>query len=71
MKIFVKLNFYKTMNQNPQGSLRGLHFLAKPPFQQAKLVRCIEGNVIDVVVDIRKGSPTYGTHMAFEPSGGK
>ena len=55
-------------SKSSRGVLRGLHF-QKPPFQQAKLVRCIEGNVLDVVVDIRKGSPTYGTHMAFELSG--
>jgi dTDP-4-dehydrorhamnose 3,5-epimerase len=45
-----------------------LHF-QKPPFNQAKLVRCIEGNVMDVAVDIRKGSPTYGKHVAAELSG--
>jgi dTDP-4-dehydrorhamnose 3,5-epimerase len=45
-----------------------LHF-QKPPYEQAKLVRCIEGRVIDVAVDIRKGSPTYGKHVAVELSG--
>ena len=48
--------------------LRGLH-LQLPPFEQAKLVRCIEGKVIDVAVDIRKGSPTYGKHVSVELSG--
>ncbi len=43
--------------------MRGLHF-QKPPFEQAKLVRCIEGRVIDVAVDIRKNSKTYGKHVA-------
>tara|TARA_B100000767_G_C19604617_1_gene467173 strand:- start:103 stop:657 length:555 start_codon:yes stop_codon:yes gene_type:complete len=51
-----------------KGVLRGLHF-QKPPFHQAKLVRCIEGKVLDVAVDIRKGSPTYGKHLSIELSG--
>jgi dTDP-4-dehydrorhamnose 3,5-epimerase len=55
-------------SKSSKGVLRGLHF-QKPPFEQAKLVRCIEGKVIDVVVDIRKGSPTYGKHVAIELSG--
>lgn len=45
--------------------LRGLHFQA-PPFDQGKLVRVITGAVLDVAVDIRKGSPTYGKHVALE-----
>ena len=47
------------------GVMRGLHF-QRPPFAQAKLVRCVKGAVIDVAVDIRKGSPTYGRHVAVE-----
>ena len=55
-------------SKSPKGVLRGLHF-QKPPFNQAKLVRCIEGKVMDVAVDIRKGSPTYGKHVSVELSG--
>ena len=50
-----------------RGVLRGLHF-QKPPYDQAKLVRCIEGSVMDVAVDLRKGSPTYGKHFSIELS---
>lgn len=45
------------------GVMRGLHFQA-PPFTQSKLVRCVKGAVLDVAVDIRKGSPTYGQHVS-------
>jgi dTDP-4-dehydrorhamnose 3,5-epimerase len=55
-------------SKSSKGVLRGLHF-QKPPFNQAKLVRCLEGRVLDVAVDIRKGSPTYGKHVAVELSG--
>lgn len=47
------------------GVMRGLHF-QRPPFAQSKLVRCVRGKVLDVAVDIRKGSPTYGKHVAVE-----
>ena len=47
------------------GVMRGLHF-QRPPFTQSKLVRCVRGSVLDVAVDIRKGSPTYGKHVTVE-----
>ena len=46
-----------------RGVMRGLHF-QRPPYAQAKLVRCVKGAVLDVAVDIRKGSPTYGKHVS-------
>lgn len=45
------------------GVMRGLHF-QQPPFTQSKIVRCVQGSVLDVAVDIRRGSPTYGRHVA-------
>ena len=50
------------------GVVRGLHF-QKPPYTQSKLVRVIKGAVLDVAVDLRKGSPTYGKHVAVELTG--
>ena len=47
------------------GVVRGLHF-QRPPFAQSKIVRCVKGAVLDVAVDIRKDSPTYGQHVAVE-----
>ena len=49
------------------GVMRGLHF-QRPPYTQSKLVRCVSGRVLDVAVDIRLGSPTYGQHVAAELS---
>lgn len=49
------------------GVMRGFHF-QRPPFAQSKLLRCVEGKVLDVAIDIRKGSPTYGKHVAVELS---
>lgn len=46
-----------------RGVMRGLHF-QRPPHAQAKLVRCVRGQVLDVAVDIRRGSPTYGRHVS-------
>ena len=52
-------------SKSSYGVLRGLHF-QKPPYAQSKLVRCIKGAVLDVAVDIRKGSPTFGKYVAVE-----
>lgn len=54
-------------SRSSYGVLRGLHF-QKPPYAQAKLVRVVKGRVLDVAVDLRKGSPTYGKYVAVELS---
>ncbi len=68
--VFEKNNINAVFMQDNQslsnkGVLRGLHFQA-PPFEQGKLVRVITGSVLDIAVDIRKGSATYGQHIALE-----
>ena len=55
-------------SKSTKGVLRGLHYQVSP-FEQSKLVRVIEGNVLDVVVDIRKNSPTFAKHFSIELSG--
>ena len=55
-------------SRSTYGVVRGLHF-QKPPYTQAKLVRCVEGRVLDVAVDLRAGSPTYLQHVAVELTG--
>lgn len=62
--VFVQDNHVYSVQR---GVLRGLHFQA-PPRAQGKLVRCIRGAILDVAVDIRLGSPTYGRHVAVELS---
>ena len=59
-----RINFVQdNESMSTYGVMRGLHFQL-PPFTQSKLVRCVKGAVLDVVVEIRKGSPTYGRHVA-------
>ena len=61
-----KVNFIQdNESKSTKGVLRGLHYQL-PPYAQAKLVRVTEGSVLDVAVDIRKSSPTYGQHVAVE-----
>lgn len=63
-----KINFVQdNESMSSYGVMRGLHF-QRPPYTQSKLVRCVKGKVLDVAVDIRKGSPTYGEHVAVELS---
>ncbi len=63
-KRIVNINYSKTLNK---GSVRGLHYQL-PPNAETKIVRCIHGKIIDVVVDIRKQSPTFLQHHTFELS---
>jgi len=61
-----KVNFVQdNESMSSYGVMRGLHFQC-PPYTQSKLVRCVKGAVLDVAVDIRKGSRTYGQHVAVE-----
>ena len=65
-KTGLNINFVQdNESMSSYGVMRGLHF-QNPPYTQSKLVRCVKGAVLDVAVDIRKGSPTYGQHVAVE-----
>lgn len=65
-KTGLNINFVQdNESMSTYGVMRGLHF-QRPPYTQSKLVRCVKGAVLDVAVDIRKGSPTYGKHVAVE-----
>ncbi|MGW8185042.1 MAG: dTDP-4-dehydrorhamnose 3,5-epimerase [Candidatus Moraniibacteriota bacterium] len=65
----IDLNFVQdNLSSSVKGVLRGLHF-QKSPFAQGKLVQVIRGRALDVAVDIRKDSPTYGQHITIELSG--
>jgi dTDP-4-dehydrorhamnose 3,5-epimerase len=65
-KTGLNINFVQdNESMSSYGVMRGLHF-QRPPYTQSKLVRCVKGAVLDVAVDIRKGSPTYGQHVAVE-----
>ena len=64
-----QINFYQdNESKSSKGVLRGLHYQL-PPYAQTKLVRVIKGRVLDVAVDIRKNSPTFGKYVAVELSG--
>ena len=65
-KTGLNINFVQdNESMSSYGVMRGLHF-QNPPYTQSKLVRCVKGAVLDVAVDIRKGSPTYGKHVTVE-----
>ena len=66
---FFKINFIQdNESKSVKGVVRGLHF-QKPPFEQTKLVRCVSGNILDVTVDLRKNSKTFGKFFKIELSG--
>ena len=65
-KTGLNINFVQdNESMSNYGVMRGLHF-QNPPYTQSKLVRCVKGAVLDVAMDIRKGSPTFGKHVAVE-----
>lgn len=65
-KAIGEVNFVQdNQSCSTKGVIRGMHF-QKPPYAQAKLVRCVVGAVRDIAVDLREGSPTYGQYVAVE-----
>ena len=67
-KLGIKHPFVQdNQSRSKKGVVRGLHF-QKPPYAQAKLVRVVQGEILDVAVDLRKGSPNYGTYFAVHLS---
>lgn len=66
-EIFKTAFVQDNQSKSVYGVIRGLHF-QKPPFAQSKLIRCVKGTILDVAVDIRKGSPSFGKHIAVELS---
>ena len=64
----IKMNFVQdNESKSIRGVIRGLHF-QKPPFEQTKLVRCVSGEILDIAVDLRKNSKTYGKYFSIELS---
>ncbi len=67
-EIGINFNFVQdNQSFSKRGTLRGLHY-QNPPFAQTKLVRVLQGEIMDVAVDVRKNSPTYGQHFAIKLS---
>ena len=65
---FLKINFIQdNESKSIKGVIRGLHFQS-PPFDQTKLVRCVNGKILDIAVDLRKNSKTYGKYFSIELS---
>ena len=64
-KVFKTVFVQENESESHKGVIRGLHF-QRPPFEQAKLVRCVSGSILDVAVDLRKNSKTYGKFFSME-----
>ena len=64
-KVFKTVFVQENESESHKGVIRGLHF-QRPPFEQSKLVRCVSGSILDVAVDLRKNSKTYGNFFSIE-----